>query len=474
MECSGEATAGRETHNAVADKQRKPEVAIRPARDADRHATSRVSTGPYKAELGDAASSGDTSNPVPIQFREPEVAIRAARDAPRLAATRESTVRWQWELGDTACGGDAPDLVPSFLGEPEVAIRASRDALRPAAFGGDAELGDAATGGAAPDLAYNLGEPEVAIWPGRNAPRPTAFGGGGELGNAAIGCDAPDVVPSISEPEIAIRPGRDSLRRATLRGDGEMSDAATGCDAPDVVRLGEPEIAIRAGRYTPGQASRRELGEGANDGPGRKTAQAQQADTGDQGGEKCGQVRPPSRTIHVSSSFVSDGKRPTGNESLQDRSVDRDAELLGGLHACVVRDGLGKRERPCRSGSAADGGPPIGPCGQRETGRQLSRRNRPGVGEAPAIGKEVGEVCGPDGRWRRGWAGDHQWQRLIDGDAEWLRRRFTSAILDLDGERAGLDLHGRAVHDGGLDPIGRRHRQSSRKRARHNRPGVER
>ncbi len=433
MECSGEATAGRETHNAVADKQRKPEVAIRPARDADRHATSRVSTGPYKAELGDAASSGDTSNPVPIQFREPEVAIRAARDAPRLAATRESTVRWQWELGDTACGGDAPDLVPSFLGEPEVAIRASRDALRPAAFGGDAELGDAATGGAAPDLAYNLGEPEVAIWPGRNAPRPTAFGGGGELGNAAIGCDA-----------------------------------------PDVVRLGEPEIAIRAGRYTPGQASRRELGEGANDGPGRKTAQAQQADTGDQGGEKCGQVRPPSRTIHVSSSFVSDGKRPTGNESLQDRSVDRDAELLGGLHACVVRDGLGKRERPCRSGSAADGGPPIGPCGQRETGRQLSRRNRPGVGEAPAIGKEVGEVCGPDGRWRRGWAGDHQWQRLIDGDAEWLRRRFTSAILDLDGERAGLDLHGRAVHDGGLDPIGRRHRQSGRKRARHNRPGVER
>ncbi len=433
MECSGEATAGRETHNAVADKQRKPEVAIRPARDADRHATSRVSTGPYKAELGDAASSGDTSNPVPIQFREPEVAIRAARDAPRLAVTRESTVRWQGELGDTACGGDAPDLVPSFLGEPE-----------------------------------------VAIWPGRNAPRPTAFGGGGELGNAAIGCDAPDVVPSISEPEIAIRPGRDSLRRATLRGDGEMSDAATGCDAPDVVRLGEPEIAIRAGRYTPGQASRRELGEGANDGPGRKTAQAQQADTGDQGGEKCGQVRPPSRTIHVSSSFVSDGKRPTGNESLQDRSVDRDAELLGGLHACVVRDGLGKRERPCRSGSAADGGPPIGPCGQRETGRQLSRRNRPGVGEAPAIGKEVGEVCGPDGRWRRGWAGDHQWQRLIDGDAEWLRRRFTSAILDLDGERAGLDLHGRAVHDGGLDPIGRRHRQSSRKRARHNRPGVER
>ncbi len=48
-----------------------------------------------------------------------------------------------------------------------------------------------------------------------------------------------------------------------------------------------------------------------------------------------------------------------GNESLQDRSVDRDAELLGGLHACVVRYGLGKRERPYRRGSAADGGPPI-------------------------------------------------------------------------------------------------------------------
>ncbi len=60
-------------------------------------------------------------------------------------------------------------------------------------------------------------------------------------------------------------------------------------------------------------------------------------------------------------------------------SVDRDTELLGGLRACVVRYRLGKRERPCRSGSAADGGPPIGPCGQREAGRQLSRRNRPGA-----------------------------------------------------------------------------------------------
>ena len=62
------------------------------------------------------------------------------------------------------------------------------------------------------------------------------------------------------------------------------------------------------------------------------------------------------------------------------------------MHACAVRDGLGKRVGPCRSGSAADSGPSIGPCGQREAGRQLSRRNRPGVGLAPAIGKEVGEV----------------------------------------------------------------------------------
>jgi hypothetical protein len=52
-------------------------------------------------------------------------------------------------------------------------------------------------------------------------------------------------------------------------------------------------------------------------------------------------------------------KQSTGNEPFQDRSVDRDAELLGGVHACVVRDGLCKQESPCRSGSAADGGPPI-------------------------------------------------------------------------------------------------------------------
>jgi hypothetical protein len=169
-----------------------------------------------------------------------------------------------------------------------------------------------------------------------------------------------------------------------------------------------------------------------------------------------------------------DGKRPTVNDPFQDRLVDCDAELLGGMHACAIRDGLGKRESPCRCGSAADSGPPIRPCGQREAGRQLSRRNRPGVGEAPAVGKEVGEVRGPDGRWWRGWAGDHQWKRPIDRDAEWLRRRFTSAVLDLDSERAGLDRRGRAENDGGLDPIGGRHRQSGRKRARHKLPRVER
>ena len=55
------------------------------------------------------------------------------------------------------------------------------------------------------------------------------------------------------------------------------------------------------------------------------------------------------------------GKQPTRNEPIQDRSVDGDAELLGGVHACAVSDCLSKRESPRRSGSAADGGPPIRP-----------------------------------------------------------------------------------------------------------------
>ena len=137
-----------------------------------------------------------------------------------------------------------------------------------------------------------------------------------------------------------------------------------------------------------------------------------------------------------------------GVGNVENRSGNRDAELLGGLHACAIRHCLGKRERSFRCGSAADGGPSIRSFDERKARRQLSRRNRPGVGLAPAIGKEVGEVRAPDGRRRWGWAGDHQWKRLIDRNAQWLRCRFTSAILDLDGERGGLDRGGRAEHDG--------------------------
>jgi hypothetical protein len=123
----------------------------------------------------------------------------------------------------------------------------------------------------------------------------------GCLRSAAAACphallrgDPPNLVPpALGEPDVARvnRPGRDAHRNALGRGDGE-------------------------------------LGDGVRFGPGGSTAQAQQADTGDQGREQCDQARPPSRTIHASSSFVSDGKRPTGNEPFQDRSVDRDTELL--------------------------------------------------------------------------------------------------------------------------------------------------
>ncbi len=66
-------------------------------------------------------------------------------------------------------------------------------------------------------------------------------------------------------------------------------------ETPNLVAdiLREPEIAIRASRDAPGQASRRELGDSAYFGPGGSTAQAQQADAGNYGGEKGGQVRPP-------------------------------------------------------------------------------------------------------------------------------------------------------------------------------------
>jgi hypothetical protein len=107
-------------------------------------------------------------------------------------------------------------------------------------------------------------------------------------------------------PGRAARPARDpaALRSAVaacphtlLRG-----------DAPDLVSslLSELDIATGPGGDTPiRRRGNGELGDGASFGPGRETAQAQQADTGKHGGEKCGQVRPPSRTIHVASSLVS-------------------------------------------------------------------------------------------------------------------------------------------------------------------------
>jgi len=93
---------------------------------------------------------------------------------------------------------------------------------------------------------------------------------------------------------------------------------------------------------------------------------------------------------------------------MENRSGYRDAELLGGLRACAIRHGLGKRERSSRCGRAADGGPSIRSFDEREARRQLARRNRPGVGLHSAAGKEVGEVRSADRRWRRGRTGDHQ------------------------------------------------------------------
>src|SRR6266568_4627211 len=271
---SGEAATGCDAPDGVAIEFCEPQVAIRPGGDAERPAASRRPTGRWQGELGDTARRGDAPDlvPAPIQLREPEVAIGPGGDASKPTAKRGGpTGRWQGELGDTACRGDAPDLVRNVFGEPQVAIRPGGDALSPAIGRGDGESGEAAPGGDAPDVVRTVsGEPEVAIGPGRDAGRPAIGCGDGEHGESATGRDAPDValaIRDLREPEVAIRPGGDTYRRA-LRRNGELLDGA------------------RFGR------------------PGGETAQAQQTDAGNDGSEKCGQVRPPSRTIHVSSSFV--------------------------------------------------------------------------------------------------------------------------------------------------------------------------
>jgi len=272
----------------------EPQVAIRPGRDAVRSAQCRGGVSFHC----NAAAGRDARNVVPNEFREPEIAIRAGRDARRITGSRE--------LSDAASGGDAPDLANEFR-EPEVAIRAGRDARRLATGRGDGELSDAATGSDAPDLVPKvLGEPQVAIRPDRNAAGEAIMRVDAELSDAATGGDAPDLANEFREPEVAIRAGRDARRPATGRGGGELGDPATGGDAPDLARiaLGEPEVAIRPGRDAPRDATARgggELGDGI--GQDESTAQAQQADTGNQGGAEGDQVRPQSRNVHVSSSF---------------------------------------------------------------------------------------------------------------------------------------------------------------------------
>ncbi len=313
---SGEAATGCDAPDGVAIEFCEPQVAIRPGGDAERPAASRRPTGRWQGELGDTARRGDAPDlvPTPIQLREPEVAIGPGGDASKPTAKRGGpTGRWQGELGDTACRGDAPDLVPKVFGEPQIAIRPGRDADGEATLRGDGELSDEARGSDAPDVVRtDFGEPEVAIRPGGDALSPAIGRGDGESGEAAPGGDAPDVVRTVSgEPEVAIGPGRDAGRPAIGCGDGEHGESATGRDAPDVALairdLREPEVAIRPGGDTYRRALRRngELLDGARFGrPGGETAQAQQTDAGNDGSEKCGQVRPPSRTIHVSSSFV--------------------------------------------------------------------------------------------------------------------------------------------------------------------------
>ena len=355
----GEAAAGRDAPDGVADGFREPEVAIRPGCDAMRRAGTIGPTDRYQAELGDAATGGDAPDLVPILLGEPEVAIRPGCDAIQAATINGRTGRWQGELGDAARGGDAPNLAPIKFREPEVAIRPGRDADGEATLRLDVELGDGPTGGDASDLVpTGVGKPEVAIRPGGDAPSAI---GRGEQGDAATGGDAPDLARAITcEPEIAIRPGGDAERAI---GHGELGDAATGGDAPDLARaIREPEVAIRPGGDVERRALRRDgvLGDGACCGPDGSAAQAQQTDTGNYGGEKCGQVRPPSRTIHGSFSFIG-----VATHRYQE---DVSSSLQPGVWAAGQRPGAEPAARVGTAGSkvSAPRMSTIGPVNKRE------------------------------------------------------------------------------------------------------------
>jgi len=120
-------------------------------------------------------------------------------------------------------------------------------------------------------------------------------------------------------------------------------------------------------------------------------------------------LSPLLRQVRCQTHFLSpEHTSEPGVGNVENRSGNRDAELLGGLRACAIGHGLGKRERSLRCGRATDGGPSIRSFDERKAGRQLSRRNRPGVGLHSTARKEVGEVRSSDGGFRRGGTGDHQ------------------------------------------------------------------
>src|SRR2546430_76468 len=99
------------------------------------HTLSWVKMPSLKCVLTRALLRGDAPNVANIEFRKPEVAIRPDRDALRQAA-----LCGDGELGEAATGGDTPDLVPGPLGEPQVAIRPGGDLLGLAAIRGPTVL----------------------------------------------------------------------------------------------------------------------------------------------------------------------------------------------------------------------------------------------------------------------------------------------------------------------------------------------
>src|SRR5439155_10573681 len=152
----------------------------------------------------------EPSDPVAEKFRKPDIAVRPGGDAEGFAADGRDG-----ELRDHPGGVDPPDPVARGFREPDIAVRSGRDADR--AGGQGMEHRDLASDvDPADNVVLKPGEPDsIEASSGGNVPGLAVRHRESKLRDHSIGRDPADLVaPEFRKPDIAVRPACNTERPA--------------------------------------------------------------------------------------------------------------------------------------------------------------------------------------------------------------------------------------------------------------------